>query len=227
MIQPQPDQTLLIQRYLNFFPLKNLPFLIFKRYFINKKAKFKNGNKGIVAQNIRSQRIGLVAIPYSSGNFSNIKPEEIFKPKYEDVSQSLIHQGISLTKVGLKSGRGYVFEVAIPYSSGNFSNNTMPDYLFSDYLSQSLIHQGISLTQNFFRCMKVKTKKTSQSLIHQGISLTHQILNLFFSEFYFKSQSLIHQVISLTESPFVKGKIKGGNVAIPYSSGNFSNLEIC
>ncbi len=63
-------------------------------------------------------------------------------------SQSLIHQGISLTKRIFGILKEKYNKVAIPYSSGNFSNIDLKDFKLEVILneSQSLIHQGISLT---------------------------------------------------------------------------------
>ncbi len=65
-------------------------------------------------------------------------------------SQSLIHQGISLTELASKNAATTVTfrPVAIPYSSGNFSNLKQSPGMTSTKTqkSQSLIHQGISLT---------------------------------------------------------------------------------
>ena len=90
-----------------------------------------------------------VAIPYSSGNSSNQVENQEIKNKLNEMSQSLILQGILLTGVmHLARGIDLVQEVAIPYSSGNSSNKMSKIVVerTKQGKSQSLILQGILLT---------------------------------------------------------------------------------
>ncbi len=118
--------------------------------------------------------------------------------KEYEKSQSLIHQGISLTSWKSIYQLCWFNMVAIPYSSGNFSNKNFEEMVKNYYTrSQSLIHQGISLTTKDKLQVYLPNVVRSQSLIHQGISLTRIIRK--------------------------EGLSVSCPVAIPYSSGNFSN----